>query len=74
MLHRWHENNQVLCLMNFSSSPQQIQLPHNQQQWYKKLASADPEWNGPAASLNEVNASAPVIIQPQSITIYSNQQ
>ncbi len=74
MLHRWHENNQVLCLMNFSSSPQQIQLPYNQQQWYKKLASADPEWNGPTASPESVNASTPATLQSQSITIYSNQQ
>ncbi|WP_299285003.1 malto-oligosyltrehalose trehalohydrolase [uncultured Mucilaginibacter sp.] len=74
MLHRWHEDNQVLCLMNFSEQIQQIQLPHNQQQWYKALASADPEWNGPENVPQSVNASAPVSLQPQSITIYSNQK
>lgn len=72
MLHRWHEENQVLCLMNFSDQIQHIQLPRNQQQWQKALASADPEWNGPAASPDTVNASTPAALQPQSITIYSN--
>ena len=73
LLHRWHEDNQVLCLMNFSDQTQQIQLPHNQQQWQKALASADLEWNGPENAPQSANASAPVTLQPQSITIYSNQ-
>ncbi|MEX8546636.1 MAG: malto-oligosyltrehalose trehalohydrolase [Mucilaginibacter sp.] len=73
MLHRWHEDNQVLCLMNFSDQIQQIQLPYNQQQWHKVLASADLEWNGPENAPQSVNASTPVTLQPQSITIYSNQ-
>ncbi len=74
MLHRWHEDNQVLCLMNFSKDQQQIQLPHNQQQWHKELASADVEWNGPSASPESVDSSNPVTINPESILIYSNQQ
>ena len=73
MLHRWHEDNQVLCLMNFSEQQQTIQLPHNHTNWTKVLASADPEWNGPEATLQNADASAPVVVQPQSITIYSNQ-
>ncbi len=73
-LHRWHDNQQVLCLMNFSKEVQQMQLPHNQQHWHKELASADPEWNGPSASPESVDASVPVTINPESILIYSNQQ
>ncbi|MGI4750418.1 MAG: malto-oligosyltrehalose trehalohydrolase [Janthinobacterium lividum] len=72
MLHRWHEGSQVLCLMNFSNMQQTVQLPHNHIQWIKILASADPEWNGPAAAPQRADAAAPVILQPQSITIYSN--
>lgn len=74
MLHRWHEENRVLCLMNFSDQIQHVQLPHNQQQWYKVLTSADTEWNGPTAVADSANASAPAALQPQSITIYSNQK
>lgn len=74
MLRRWHEDQQVLCLMNFSPHQQTVQLPHNQELWYKILASADPEWNGPTASSASANASAPVQLQPQSIIIYSNKQ
>ncbi|MGI4803229.1 MAG: malto-oligosyltrehalose trehalohydrolase [Janthinobacterium lividum] len=72
MLHRWHEDNQVLCLMNFSDHQQTMQLPHNHIQWTKVLASADLEWNGPATTPEQADAAAPVILQPQSITIYSN--
>lgn len=74
MLHRWHENQQVICLMNFSKETRQMQLPHNQQQWHKELASADVEWNGPSASPESVDSSNPVTINPESILIYSNQQ
>lgn len=72
MLHRWHEDNQVLCLMNFSDHQQTMQLPHNHIQWTKVLASADLEWNGLATTYEQADAAAPVILQPQSITIYSN--
>ncbi len=72
MLHRWHEDNQVLCLMNFSDQQQNIQLPHNHIHWTNILASADPEWQGPAKTAQNADASKPVIIQPQSITVYSN--
>ncbi|RYE09491.1 MAG: malto-oligosyltrehalose trehalohydrolase [Sphingobacteriaceae bacterium] len=72
MLHRWHEDNQVLCLMNFSDQQQTMQLPHNHTHWTKVLASADPEWNGPAETAQNADAAAPVTVQPQSITVYSN--
>ncbi|MGI4728836.1 MAG: malto-oligosyltrehalose trehalohydrolase [Janthinobacterium lividum] len=72
MLHRWHEDNQVLCLMNFSDHQQTMQLPHNHIQWTKVLASGDLEWNGLATTPEQADAAAPVILQPQSITIYSN--
>ncbi|MGI4020910.1 MAG: malto-oligosyltrehalose trehalohydrolase [Janthinobacterium lividum] len=73
MLHRWHQDNQVLCLLNFSSNPQQMRLPHNHEIWHKKLASADTKWNGNSDAPETANASNPVTIQPQSIIIYSNQ-
>ncbi|RYE05613.1 MAG: malto-oligosyltrehalose trehalohydrolase, partial [Sphingobacteriaceae bacterium] len=72
MLHRWHEDSQALCLMNFSDQQQTIQLPHNQTFWQLALASADPVWQGPAATAQTADAAAPVVIQPQSITIYRN--
>ncbi len=72
LLHRWHKDSQVLCLMNFSEQQQTLQLPHNHIHWKLVLASANPEWNGPEASPQLADASKPVILQPQSITIYSN--
>ncbi len=72
LLHRWHEDNQVLCLMNFSEQQQTIQPPHNHIHWKLILASANPEWNGPETAPQLADASKPIVLQPQSITIYSN--
>lgn len=74
ILFRWHENQKVVCLMNFSKEPQRIQLPQTEQQWHKELASSDLEWNGPNNSPESIDTSVPLIIQPESILIYSNQQ
>lgn len=62
LLERWHEDQAVCCLMNFSSEERPVNLPQNQQ-WKSVLNSADPEWNGPGAT----QAAS---IKPQSIIIY----
>ncbi len=73
LLHRWHHGQHVLCLMNFSKEPQFITLPTYEHQWKKLLDSADPQWNGPSASPEAAESNTNLIIQPESIVIYSNQ-
>lgn len=72
MLRRWEQEEQVLCLMNFSSEKQQMVIPGDQSSWKKILDSADPEWNGPAAAPLTASAFQVLTIQPQSILIYTN--
>lgn len=72
MLRRWEQEEQVLCLMNFSAEKREMVIPGDQSYWKKILDSADPEWNGPAAAPLTTNAFQVLTIQPQSILIYTN--
>jgi maltooligosyltrehalose trehalohydrolase len=71
VVHRKQEQQQVVCLMNFSSDPQSITMPMNDQLWLLILDSADPRWHGPLAAPATVAGSAKVTVQPQSILVYS---
>lgn len=75
-LHRWHDDKEVICLLNFSTRKQSAMLPSNIQQWEKILDSADPAWQGPSGAPNVVSGGVPgavaITLQPESILIYSN--
>ena len=76
LLHRWHENHHILCLMNFSKQSQPIKLPTHRQEWYKVLYSADAEWQKDGAQQSStvqstVAAGDTVSLQPESFLIYS---
>ncbi|GAA4310023.1 malto-oligosyltrehalose trehalohydrolase [Mucilaginibacter gynuensis] len=72
LLHRWHGNEDVYCLMNFSKSVQQLQLPNGDKEWRLLLDSAAPAWNGPAKVANLPNNESAVTLQPESIIIYTS--
>ncbi len=72
LLHRWHEGEHVLCLMNFSKQPQQILLPTYKNDWKKLLDSADKKWNGLASAPDVIANGSLVTIQQESILIYKN--
>lgn len=71
-LHRWHENEHVLCLMNFSKENQHIKLPAGEYNWRVLLNSADVQWNGAATVKVSIPEASNVILQPESIIIYTN--
>jgi len=72
ILRRWDQEQQVLCLMNFSDRIQSVTMPDDKPYWKKILDSADPLWHGPAASPLSIDALQLLDIQPQSILIYTN--
>jgi maltooligosyltrehalose trehalohydrolase len=76
ILHRWHENKHVLCLMNFSKKAQYVMPPSYAEQWHKLFDSADPQWLGPASASQSMSGAKPgsstVALQPESILIYEN--
>jgi maltooligosyltrehalose trehalohydrolase len=63
MFIRWHDQQRVCCLMNFSKDDHPIDLPANEN-WQKVLDSADAEWKGPGTKANHIS--------PQSLIIYTN--
>lgn len=72
MLHRWHEQQHIICWMNFSQEQQSIQFPTDgrQSQWKKLLDSADPQWLGPAAAPEMIASGAGCTLQPASFLMY----
>lgn len=72
ILRRWEQEQEVLCLMNFSPEKQEAVIPDDKPHWKKILDSADPKWNGPAAAPLSVDALEILTVQPQSILIYTN--
>ncbi|HEV7349567.1 malto-oligosyltrehalose trehalohydrolase [Telluribacter sp.] len=72
VLTRWNDNQRVVCLMNFSKTTQQLRLPAHASSWTKLLDSAAPEWNGPAAAPEQAKEASTVVVQPESIQIYTN--
>jgi len=71
LLHRWHENQHLVCLMNFSPGTQPITLPAYADQWRKILDSAAPEWKGPAAAPESAGANEQIILQPESLVLFA---
>ncbi|MDQ3291178.1 MAG: malto-oligosyltrehalose trehalohydrolase [Bacteroidota bacterium] len=74
LLHRWHENQHVLCLMNFSDTAQTITLPTYAESWQKLFDSADLQWNGPAGSPEAATSGISISLQPESLVIYNTTQ
>jgi maltooligosyltrehalose trehalohydrolase len=71
VLHRWHQDEHLLCLLNFSKEPQTLALPKLDTTWQKLLDSADEQWNGQSSAPETVEDAAQVTIQPESIVIYA---
>lgn len=70
-LHRWHGDQHVRCLLNFSRVSQTISVT-TEQRWKKVFDSADPQWNGPGASADLLTNITVVPLQPESIVIYTS--
>ncbi|QDK82762.1 malto-oligosyltrehalose trehalohydrolase [Spirosoma sp. KCTC 42546] len=67
------EPETVVCLMNFSKEPRSLLLAASTKPWQKLLDSADPKWRGPLSAPQLVAGNESVVVQPESILIYTNQ-
>lgn len=72
LLHRWHEDQHIVCLMNFSKMQQEVSMPVYQSQWNKLFDSADTKWKGPALAELNATAGSLVTLQAESILVYAN--
>ncbi len=76
LLHRWHQDESTISLLNFSKRQQFIMPPSYSKQWFRILDSAHPFWLGPAATPSIIKANQPgtatIALQPESIQVYCN--
>ena len=72
LLHRWHEDQHIICLMNFSANLQQITVPTYAGHWQKVLDSAAPEWKGPAAAPESVAGNEQLTLHPESLVLFAS--
>ncbi|WP_018620432.1 malto-oligosyltrehalose trehalohydrolase [Spirosoma luteum] len=79
VLHRWHGDQHVLCLMNFSKNPQTLQVPavgEDPLPWQKLLDSADACWQPgtqgqPHSAPDSVVNAESIRLQPESFILYA---
>lgn len=70
-LSRWNSDIKLCCLMNFSRDRQEIPALQSNFSWKKIFDSAAPEWRGPAAAQEEVKPGETLVLQPESMVIYT---
>jgi len=71
-VHRWNEEQHIVCMMNFSKESFETVLPAHKKQWKNILDSAAAQWKGPLAAPEIALAGETIAIQPESILIYTN--
>ena len=72
LLHRWQENSQVFCLLNFSDRNISLSNIFPAGNWQKILDSAETDWMGDGSSLPvQIDTSEPKIaIESHSFAVY----
>ena len=70
MLRRWNDEQQVMCLMNFSDSAQAIIVPAESSTWIKLFDSSSPEWKGHRFSPDEISSNEKLNLPPVSFLVY----
>ena len=72
LLHRWQENSQVFCLLNFSDRNISLSNIFPAGNWQKILDSLETEWMGNGSTLpRHIESAEPKIsIKPHSFAVY----
>ncbi len=73
-VHRWHDGEHVICLLNFSKQPQNLLLPAVNNEWTLLLSSADAEWYGPGKALTQVDKGGQIVVEPEFVALYKCSQ
>jgi maltooligosyltrehalose trehalohydrolase len=70
VLRRWNEEQQLLCLMNFSKAQQSVIVPSEAVNGTLIFDSASPEWKGPQAGPSEISSNEKLNLLPESFLVY----
>ncbi|MPR37270.1 malto-oligosyltrehalose trehalohydrolase [Salmonirosea aquatica] len=70
---RSHNEQQVVCFMNFSKGSHEAELPDTPGTWHKLLGSSDPQWGGQILMPESVSGRSLLTLPPESFTLYINQ-
>jgi maltooligosyltrehalose trehalohydrolase len=71
VLQRWHESDDLLCLLNFSDLPTEFRLEGNDSIWQQVLDSTDTKFGGTGSDLPYVlQANTRLQLSPCSVTVY----
>ncbi|MBD2091626.1 malto-oligosyltrehalose trehalohydrolase [Microcoleus sp. FACHB-1515] len=68
-LHRWHEDSQILAVLNFNEQQKSIEFPVKGN-WHKILDSAEEKWMGSGSRAIDASQSNQISIQGHSFLIY----
>jgi maltooligosyltrehalose trehalohydrolase len=70
-LHRWTQNSQIFCIMNFSNKDVTFKATPPSGNWQKTLDSSEPKWMGSGSILpNQLMQEQELKIQPHSFSLY----
>lgn len=76
VLHRWHGDEHVLCMLNFAPADELITLPALGKNWQKQVDSTEPQWAGlagpPSRTIPDTLTDAQILtLPPESFVIYT---
>ena len=75
LLRRWHENSQVVCLMNFSDRLVTYNPTLPEGTWHKQLDSSDSQWLGSGSVMPDILRNGEQLtIKSQSLALYCYEQ
>lgn len=70
-LHRWSQDSQIFCIMNFSDKDVSFKATPPSGNWQKILDSSEPKWMGSGSTLPEkLMQEKELTIRPQSFVLY----
>lgn len=71
VLQRWHQSDDLMCLLNFSDQPVEFWLEGNESIWHQILDSTETRYGGNGSDLPYVlQANTDLPLSPYSVTVY----
>jgi maltooligosyltrehalose trehalohydrolase len=70
-LHRWSQNSQIFCIMNFNEEDVTFKATPPRGNWQKTLDTSEPKWMGSGSTLpDKLMQEQELTIRPHSFVLY----